>query len=110
MSRGPDGDRTRQQRQPRARAGDARSGGRQPARQVVEHIAAPVLAEADRLARSAGLRRGRAVVTTRRDPGADRAPELVKRHFVADRPNALWVTDQTYVATWAGVAYGCFTG
>jgi putative transposase len=59
---------------------------------------------------TAGLRRGRAVVTTRRDPGADRAPELVKRHFVADRPNALWVTDLTYVATWAGVAYVCFTG
>ena len=33
-----------------------------------------------------------------RDPGADRAPDLVKRHFVAERPNALWVTDLTLSA------------
>jgi putative transposase len=32
----------------------------------------------------------------------------VKRNFSADRPNALWVTDLTYVATRAGVAYVCF--
>jgi putative transposase len=47
-------------------------------------------------------------MTTRPDKGADRAPDLVKRHFVAERPNALWVTDLTYVATWAGMAYVCF--
>lgn len=52
-----------------------------------------------KLAGIVGVRRGRAVVTTRRDHGADRAPDLVKRHFVADRPNALWVTDLIYVAT-----------
>ena len=60
-----------------------------------------------KLAGTAGVRRGRALATTRRDPGADRAPDLVKRHFVAERPNALWVTDLTYVATWAGMAYVC---
>jgi putative transposase len=55
-----------------------------------------------------GVRRGRKVFTTRPDKTAARAPDLVKRNFVADRPNALWVTDLTYVPTWAGVAYVCF--
>jgi putative transposase len=55
-----------------------------------------------------GVRRGRRIFTARPDPAADRPPDLVSRHFVADRPNALWVTDLTYVATWSGVAYVCF--
>ena len=33
------------------------------------------------------------VFTTKQDPGATRAPDLVNRHFKADRPDALWVTD-----------------
>ncbi|AWT55037.1 IS1137, transposase orfB [Mycolicibacterium smegmatis MKD8] len=64
-----------------------------------------------RLMRAAGIegtRRGKRVKTTRADPTADRHPDLVKRRFVADRPNRLWVTDLTYVPTWAGVAYVCF--
>jgi len=40
-----------------------------------------------------GVRRGRRRVTTRPDPTAGRAPDLVRRNFVADRPNQLWVTD-----------------
>ena len=32
----------------------------------------------------------------------------MKRNFTAERPNALWVTDLTYVPTWSGVAYVCF--
>lgn len=55
-----------------------------------------------------GVRRGRRVVTTRRDDRAERAPDLVKREFTAAAPNQLWVTDLTYVATWSGVAYVCF--
>ena len=55
-----------------------------------------------------GVRRGRRVVTTKPDKKAGRAPDLVKRNFVATRPNALWVTDLTYVPTWSGVAYVCF--
>jgi putative transposase len=55
-----------------------------------------------------GVRRGRRVFTTRSDPAAARPPDLVGRRFVADQPNALWVTDLTYVATWSGVAYVCF--
>jgi len=55
-----------------------------------------------------GLRKGRKRRTTRADPKAARHADLVKREFVAEHPNALWVTDLTYVATWAGFAYVCF--
>jgi putative transposase len=55
-----------------------------------------------------GARRGGKVYTTRPDDKAIRPPDLVDRKFSADRPNALWVTDLTYVPTWSGVAYVCF--
>ena len=55
-----------------------------------------------------GVRRGRRVFTTRRDDQAARAPDLVGRNFTAERPNALWVMDLTFVATWSGFAYVCF--
>ena len=55
-----------------------------------------------------GRRKGAKRRTTRRDPGAVRHADLVKRDFVTERPNALWVSDLTYVATWAGFAYVCF--
>ena len=48
------------------------------------------------------------VFTTRQDPDAVRAPDLVNRNFTADRPDALWVTDLTYVPTRSGMAYVCF--
>ena len=53
-------------------------------------------------------RRRRKVFTTRADPDAVRAPDLVNRNFRADRPDALWVTDLTYVPTRSGMAYVCF--
>ena len=46
--------------------------------------------------------------TTRPAEGAVRPADLVGRDFTASRPNRLWVSDLTYVATWAGVAYVCF--
>jgi putative transposase len=55
-----------------------------------------------------GVRRGKQVRTTRPDGQADRHPDLVDRTFVACRPNALWVTDLTFVPTWSGVVYVCF--
>jgi putative transposase len=64
-----------------------------------------------RLMRAAGIegvRRGKRVRTTKPDPGAGRHPDLVNRNFTATAPNQLWVTDLTYVPTWAGVAYVCF--
>ena len=32
----------------------------------------------------------------------------VNRQFQASRPNALWVSDFTYVATWTGFVYVAF--
>ena len=55
-----------------------------------------------------GVSRRRKVFTTRPDPDAVRAPDLVNRNFTADRPDALWVTDLTYVPTRSGMAYVCF--
>ncbi|TQR82215.1 IS3 family transposase [Mycobacterium hodleri] len=55
-----------------------------------------------------GVRRGKRVRTTKPDPTAARHPDLVKRNFTATAPNQLWVTDLTFVPTWAGVAYVCF--
>ena len=53
-------------------------------------------------------RRRKKVFTTIADPDAVRAPDLVNRQFSADRPDALWVTDLTYVPTRSGMAYVCF--
>lgn len=66
----------------------------------------------ERLMRQMGLRgavRGRAwIITTRADDTAARPSDLVDRHFVATRPNQLWVSDFTYVATWRGFVYVAF--
>jgi putative transposase len=48
----------------------------------------------------AGVVRGKVKRTTVSDPRAERAPDLVERRFVAERPNRLWVADFTYAATW----------
>jgi putative transposase len=55
-----------------------------------------------------GVLRSKRVRTTRRDQSAGRHPDLVARQFTASAPNQLWVTDLTFVPTWAGVAYVCF--
>lgn len=64
-----------------------------------------------RLMRTAGIegvRRVKRLRTTKPDPGMPRHPDLVGRVFTATAPNQLWVTDLTFVPTWAGVAYVCF--
>ena len=55
-----------------------------------------------------GIRRGKQFVTTRPDTGAQRPADHVQRDFHADRPNALWVVDFTYVPTWSGMAFTAF--
>jgi putative transposase len=52
-----------------------------------------------------GVTRRRFCVTTQRDENARRAPDLVDRNFTADGPNKLWVSDITYIPTWAGFLY-----
>jgi len=57
----------------------------------------------------AGVVRGRAwVTTTQSQPALDRPTDLVARDFTATRPNQLWVSDFTYVATWTGFVYVAF--
>ena len=57
----------------------------------------------------AGVVRGRAwTITTQSQPALDRPADLVDRTFVATRPNQLWVSDFTYVATWVGFVYVAF--
>ena len=56
----------------------------------------------------AGASRGKAVKTTVSDKAAPCPLDRVNRQFGADRPNALWVSDFTYVSTWIGFVYVAF--
>ena len=61
-----------------------------------------------RLMRAMGLQgvvRGKRIRTTIGDPAAPCPLDRVNRQFRAPRPNVLWVSDFTYVATWAGFVY-----
>jgi putative transposase len=68
----------------------------------------------DRVARLMGLLglegvvRGKAVRTTVSDKAAACPFDLVNRQFHAPAPNMLWVSDFTYVSTWAGMVYVAF--
>jgi transposase InsO family protein len=55
-----------------------------------------------------GVVRGRRVRTTIPDVVTERPRDLVERDFSATRPNELWVSDFTYVATWRGFVYVAF--
>jgi putative transposase len=65
----------------------------------------------ERLMKALGLRgvvRGKTFKTTIPDELADRRQDRVNRTFSVSRPNALWVADLTYVATWRGVVFVAF--
>jgi putative transposase len=68
--------------------------------------------QVQRLMRRAGIvgakRRGKPWRTTKADPRASRARDLVERDFTACEPNRLWVGDFTYVRSWEGVSYFAF--
>ena len=55
-----------------------------------------------------GVIRGKPVKTTRSDKAASCPLDRVNRQFQASAPNRLWVSDFTYVATWAGFVYVAF--
>jgi transposase InsO family protein len=65
----------------------------------------------ERLMKALGLRgvvRGKTFKTTIPDELADRRADRVNRTFTVSRPNALWVADLTYVATWRGLVFVAF--
>jgi putative transposase len=55
-----------------------------------------------------GVIRGKPVRTTISDKAAPCPLDHVNRKFYAPAPNMLWVSDFTYVATWAGFVYVAF--
>jgi hypothetical protein len=64
-----------------------------------------------RLMRQMGLQgavRGREVRTTVSNPAVACPLDRVNRQFRAPRPNVLWLSDFTYVATWQGFVYVAF--
>jgi putative transposase len=65
----------------------------------------------ERLMHNMGLRgvvRGKSIKTTMSDKAMPCPRDHVNRQFRADRPNALWVSDFTFVSTWQGFVYVAF--
>ena len=65
----------------------------------------------ERLMRRMGIQgviRGKPVKTTISDKAAPCPLDHVNRRFHSSRPNALWVSDFTYVSTWNGFVYVAF--
>ena len=56
----------------------------------------------------AGAVRGKSVKTTVSNAATPCPEDRVNRQFHAPRPNALWLSDFSYVATWAGFVYVAF--
>jgi putative transposase len=69
------------------------------------HIGRKRVARLMQAAGLAGVSRRAFVTTTRRDPVARPAPDLVQRAFTVDGSDRFWVADITYIATWAGFLF-----
>lgn len=83
-------------------------GARKVWRQLGRDGTAVARCTVERLMRQMGLRgavRGKETRTTVADKAAPCPADKVKRQFRAPQPNALWVSDFTYVATWQGFVY-----
>jgi transposase InsO family protein len=86
-------------------------GVRKVWRQLLREDVVVARCTVSRLMRDLGLRgvvRGRRCKTTIPDAALDRPADRVNRDFKVNRPNALWVSDLTYVATWRGFVYVAF--
>jgi putative transposase len=86
-------------------------GVRKVWRQLLREETAVARCSVARLMRTMGLQgvvRGKRVRTTISNAAAPCPLDRVNRQFKAPRPNALWVSDFTYVATWAGFVYVAF--
>ena len=55
-----------------------------------------------------GVKRGKAFKCILNEDIADRPMDLVKREFVAEKPNQLWVADITYIRAWTGWVFTAF--
>ena len=86
-------------------------GVRKVWRQLQRESFAVARCTVERLMRGMGLQgviRGKPVRTTISDKAAACPLDHVNRQFRAPRPNALWVSDFTYVSTWTGFVYVAF--
>src|SRR5512144_1447923 len=86
-------------------------GARKVWRQLLREGMVVARCTVERLMRHNGLKgvvRGKPVRTTISDQATPGPLDRVKRQFRADRPNALWVSDFTYVLTWQGFVYVAF--
>jgi putative transposase len=86
-------------------------GARKVWRQLGREGIAVARCTVERLMRQMGLRgavRGKEIRTTIADKAAPCPADKVNRQFRAPHPNALWVSDFTYVATWQGFVYVAF--
>ncbi len=86
-------------------------GARKVWRQLLREGVQVARCTVERLMRQMGLRgvvRGKQVRTTITDPARPCPLDRVNRQFRADHPDALWVSDFTYVSTWQGFAYVAF--
>jgi transposase InsO family protein len=80
-------------------------GARKVWRQLGREGIAVARCTVERLLRQMGLRgavRGKETRTTIADKASPCPADKVNRRFRAPQPNALWVSDLTYVATWQG--------
>ena len=86
-------------------------GARKIWRQLLREGLSVARCTVERLMRAMGLQgviRGRKPRTTISDKAAPCPRDHVNRQFRAARPNVLWVSDFTYVATWTGFVYVAF--
>ena len=86
-------------------------GVRKVWRQLVREDVAVARCTVARLMGQMGLQgavRGKAAKTTISDRATPCPADRVNRQFQAPRPNALWLSDFTYVATWQGFVYVAF--
>ena len=86
-------------------------GVRKVWRQLTREGVAVARCTVARLMKALGLQgvvRGKRMKTTISDRAMPCPLDKVNRQFAADRPNKLWVSDFTYVATWSGFVYVAF--
>jgi transposase InsO family protein len=77
-------------------------------RSTMSEVSAGSVDRAMRVLGLVGVRRDKVIRTTMPAKDGIRAGDLLNRNFSATAPNCVWVTDFTYVKTWAGFVYVSF--